>query len=224
MKTLAAWVVTFAVCFALQADAHAGEFSTREVGYNEIVEVRSEEPCLWDARDPLTLRLVQYEVVDHENEGDTDFVAIFQSGSKPATIVIDAWRNGETIPDKDRFVIVVAGGADPDDPDDPDPDDPLPDSRYGVGPATARGWEGTPTTKLQAIFRDAAIDIQASRSVPLAIRGIRDSVQAINGDGTYTAGWTVFTTLMEEKWADKTIRSVAQHAGAYEEIAEWLAK
>ena len=210
---LAAWAC--AILGIAVGQAYAGELQERQVGFNEIVEVRSEEPCLWDARDPLDLVMIQYEVVDHENEGDTDFIAVFQSGSKSATIVIDAWRNGLTIPDKDRFIIRVGGEEEEEEEEEEEVE-----TKYDVGPAMAQlDWPDK--AAVAKVFDIEAADLESSRNVQIAIGHIKES---LNHLGVKDDPYNSYVGIFERAFREEKVRTVDQHIGAYREVALWLRK
>ena len=204
---------------ALAGVAAAGVTTERKVGLNEIVEVRSDLPCLWDARSPLTLDLRQYAVVDaNEAEQDIDYVALFWSGSTPRTIVIDAWRNGPVIPDKDRHIIVVGDGGNPDPPDPPDPPDNWPPTTFDVGPELAYVFKHN--EQIAQAFEQAAGQMRMNRNGSL----IRSELNSKLLKQIDAAQYASYYKLMKQRFDDGRIRTVTQHAQAYDEIVAWLRK
>lgn len=206
-----------------------GETVRVELPANTIQILATDEPSTFVVRRPLGLEHQIRDVVQSYTNGQPVITTacIFYTGSA-GTIVIDAFSNGERVPNVKQFVIRVTGGApDPPDPDPPKPDPgpepgPIPDTQYGVGPAVAREFPRELRAKVAAIFDGTATRMSQER---FSIQRSNQIVYEMLGEVlTDWAPYEVYKRIMSKAYHDDRIVTQADCIGAYREIGEWLRK
>jgi hypothetical protein len=200
-------------------DAPAGRLAQIDAEAGETASV------IWEAREPIDLDYLQFGNV------------IVFDVDRPKTIlsltVVD-WDAKSLV--KKTFIVMADGTIptpDPDDEDDkpdppkPDPDDdkPLPSTDWNVGPAVRRSWAREGVSKSKAA---KAADIFETHSQQM--RELRGGSVAMHAKAIATelrtaeipaAAIQAYADVMSEA---ANVMTLAEHAGAYQELADWMRK
>ena len=131
--------------------------------------------------------------------------------------------------------VTISGGLSPGpptppEPQPPEPDTPLPPSKYGVGPAVARGWSKGVTaeerSKAADIFQDVATRLE-QRTIPTVqdgVSAITQGLRELNTKNQLQSGYGNYVEIMQKAFDGGHVRTIGDYAGAYREIADWLRK
>ena len=138
----------------------------------------------------------------------------------------------------DQAYVEIAGNApvppvppDPVPPKPPEPDPgPLPPTKYGVGPAVARGWSAGVTAeeraKMAVIF-DSVAKALAERTIPTvqdAVTAITLGLREMNARDQLQSGYGNYVEIMQRAFDASRVRTTGDYVGAYREISQWLRK
>ena len=145
-----------------------------------LVEISTESPCLWMARQPLSLDVRNYAKL-RQDGSVAAYVGVFVA-PKAGLYIVDEMRNGELFPDVTRHLVEVEGeGPNPPDPLPPDPDPPGPDpdlSEYALAIYKKAKEVNQPEVakKIGDVYGGVAASVAAG-----AIKtreGVRDSIES----------------------------------------------
>lgn len=223
-RPVALSVVAWSLLFLLARPVHALDAPSR-VDVYRLVRIEH-KPSAWLLIDAVDASLEPDVVLC--KPGVTVFV-----GPPGRYRIRELYSDGEQKYVNQAFVTIGKGSEPQPNPPEPTPepdDEPLPPSTYDVGPATARAFSKVLSKQemgtAASIFTKGALQLR-ERTLPTVESGIQfvaDQLRDLNTGGKLQPAYAVYVKAMQQAWDSGKVRTTAQYASAFEEIATWLRK
>ena len=198
-------------------EAEAGRLFTIDA------EATATASVIWEAREPLDLDYLQF--------GNAIVFDVDRSKIIVTLTMVDWEAKSLT---KKTFVVMASGDIpDPDEDDvkpdppkpEPEPDVPLPDTTWGVGPKLRRAWAKVDVKKSEAakaadIFEGHAIAMRQLRGGSVATHA-SEIAKELRDIQINDAAMAAYIDIMTQA---ANVVTMAEHAGAFSELAEWMRK
>lgn len=218
-----------ALILLLLAASCCGQTVTLDAPAGRLFQVAAEAGAtasvIWEAREPIDLDYLQF--------GNTVVFDVDRPQTILTLTVVD-WDAKSLV--KKTFIVRADGDVpgppkpEPDDDDDkpkPEPDDdkPLPETEWNVGPAVRRAWAQSGVSKGKAeqaakVFEQHAKEMRELRggSVSMHAKEIASELRSAQIDA---AAIQAYADVMSKA---THVVTMAEHAGAFQELAEWMRK